>query len=151
MRAQVEAFLRQRLVDERLADPQVLSALSAWPEFGALQVGAERLRALLGHVEAARARLDCARTRQLLLIRSSDAYAERLAAEVQRQLDACAKLERKTEEALERVAEKRAEKATTAPRYAELLERTLALRRALADEISRLFDGRAVNIMGQIG
>jgi hypothetical protein len=106
---------------------------------------------MLRHIEAARLDLDCARTRQLLLIQASDTYAQRLAAGVQQSVDHCAKVRRKAEEALERVAALRADKATAVPRYSQLLESTLALKRRLADEISLLFDGRVVNVMGEIG
>jgi len=147
---ELEAFLRQRLADERSADSQVLSALSAWPEFSALQVGGERLKLMLAHVESARGQLDSARTRQLLLIQSSSAYADRLAAGVQQSVDHLGKVERKAEEWLERVAALSAEKATTLPRYTGLRESTLAKKRRLADEISRLFAGRAINLMGDL-
>jgi hypothetical protein len=41
---QLEAFLRQRLLDDRTADTQILSALSAWPELSSMQVGPLPLR-----------------------------------------------------------------------------------------------------------
>lgn len=106
---------------------------------------------MLAHIEAARELLDGPRTRQLLLIQTSAAYADRLAAGIQQSIDHRDKVARKAEEALERVAAARAEKATTLPRYASLLESTRAQKDRLAAEVSRLFDGRAVNVMGAIG
>ncbi|KAG8462947.1 hypothetical protein KFE25_001720 [Diacronema lutheri] len=148
---ELEAFLRQRLADERAADPQLLSALSAWPEFSTLQVGSAALLEMLSVVQAARERLDCARTRQLLLVQSSAAYADRLAAGVQQCIEHTLKVERKADEALERVATLRADKAAAMPRYAELVARTRAQKAALAAEISRIFGGRTANVMGEIG
>lgn len=121
------------------------------PRSARAQVGAEALRALLAHVEGCRQALDCARTRQLLLIQASESYAERLAAGVQGCVDRCERAARKADEALERLAAARAEKATALPRHASLLASARGQKERLAAEIARLFDGRAVNVMGALG
>lgn len=121
------------------------------PRSARAQVGAEALRALLAHVEGCRQALDCARTRQLLLIQASESYAERLAAGVQAGVDRCERAARKADEALERLAAARAEKATALPRHASLLASARGQKERLAAEIARLFDGRAVNVMGALG
>lgn len=114
------------------------------------QVDGGRLAELLAVVTEAIETLDCDRTRQLLLIRTSERYVERLAGSVQQKKDHITKMEAKVDDAQDRIDTLQAEKAASLPKYAELAARSRSLKQKLADGISALFDGRPVNIMGDV-
>eukprot|EP00455_Lapot_gusevi_P052987 TRINITY_DN8175_c0_g1_i9.p1 TRINITY_DN8175_c0_g1~~TRINITY_DN8175_c0_g1_i9.p1 ORF type:complete len:519 (-),score=138.24 TRINITY_DN8175_c0_g1_i9:67-1623(-) len=90
------------------------------------------------------------RTQQLILIRNSPKYVDRLVSSLEQQKGASKKLEKMAVTLDERIAVNIETVTKLRPQLAALLSQTKTLQKHIQQEVSKQYDGRRVNIIGEI-
>ena len=115
-----------------------------------VQPDASEAAARLAAVDAPLAALEAEHTKHLLLLGASDAYVERQARSLEQMLDSADKMRARADELHTRHSELELTIAATARDAAALVDAVRAAKGQLEAAISKHFDGRRVNIMGEI-
>ena len=101
-------------------------------------------------VSAAIETLDSEHARHLLLLSSSERYLERQAASLRQMLDSSEKMRGRAEELQTRQAELQLLIKSTYPKYEAAVGAIRSTKAEFEAALSKHFDGRRVNLMGEI-
>ncbi|KAK9804951.1 hypothetical protein WJX73_002698 [Symbiochloris irregularis] len=139
------AFLKQRQIESRAADTMaVVSPVSE----GLQQVTASAIDDMLSQAQATLASLSTASMKQLLLIKTSVPYLQRLVRSLEQSADQELKLKRLGDEARRKYREVQQSLVEDSAKLADLKKTTSAAKAALEERLAALLNGRAVNITG---
>ncbi|XP_067933498.1 CDK5 regulatory subunit-associated protein 3-like [Watersipora subatra] len=146
---ELENFLRQRLQEMTSGtDVIVMSLLQSAPI--SLQISDTELTALLASVSALTAELTSSKMQQLMSIRNSPRYVERVTEEITKVLDHAEKMAASARLMVIKRKESFDEEIETEPKIAIVKEKTMELKKELEKDIATKYKGRIVNIMGEI-
>jgi len=115
-----------------------------------LQPDAAEVDARLGAVNAAISLLEDAHTKHLLLLGTSDQYLERQARQLEQMLESSDKMSSRAEELQLRQDELGATIRETHAKYADVVGTIQAVKSDFEAALSTHFDGRRINLMGDI-
>ncbi|XP_050404822.2 CDK5 regulatory subunit-associated protein 3 [Patella vulgata] len=146
---ELEAFLNQRLVELKgdnsvLSDSQFQSA----PE--SIQLDASQVTNLLEKVQEITQMLTNMRMQQLLLIRNSPRFVNRVNDNLKQILTLADKMNFLERQAVIRRKEALEEQKEVEPKLDIIIKKTKELQKQLQSEISKKYKGRPINIMGEI-
>ena len=153
-----ESSLRNQLLDDlfelQAFLTQYLSELSGGASASALpnalQLDSAEVQSRLDAVTGAIESLDNEHTRHLLMLGSSEKYLERQVANLRQMLDSAEKMRRRAEELQTRQAELQMTIKGAAPKYQNAVNEIKRAKADLEAALAKHFDGRRVNLMGDI-
>ncbi|ESP02849.1 hypothetical protein LOTGIDRAFT_230360 [Lottia gigantea] len=146
---ELEAFLCQRL-EELQGDSSVLSDNQFQSSPESIQLDASQVSTLLSNVNNILTQLTNMRIQQLLLIRNSPRYVNRVHDNLKQILLLADKMTYLEKQAVIRRNEALEEQQEVEPKLDTLIKRTKQLQKQLEGEISKKYKERKVNIMGDI-
>ncbi|XP_064472061.1 CDK5 regulatory subunit-associated protein 3-like isoform X2 [Ornithodoros turicata] len=147
---ELQCFLTQRLNELRIqGDALAASIAQAAPDQVQLQT-ADRVEAMLAHLEVVLAALTSKRMQHLYQLHSSPKYVDRLVGSLQQLLYQADKMEQSRRAVLVGAEEALAEQRQLEPKRDLILLKTRELQKQIQEEISKRYKDRPVNIMGGI-
>ncbi|GAX76259.1 hypothetical protein CEUSTIGMA_g3703.t1 [Chlamydomonas eustigma] len=144
---ELRAFLLQRVFEMNTGGVDLLSALLP-PSVQAIDL--DQAKRLLQFVDSALKTATSGKLRQLLMIKTSQRYFERLVLGLERKSGQESKLLTAAKEAEDRRREAQASLSALSPRLIELVARTRAIKEKTEAALAAAFGGRRVNILGDI-
>lgn len=147
---ELESFFTQRLVEMK-ADSDIVSInqFQSAPALLQMQSSAS-LSDMQSHVTQLLTELTSQRMHHLFKIKTSPRYVERLADSLQQQLRLADKMDRAALVAQERRAAALTQQRELEPQLENFVQRTRELQQQVAQSISKRYNDRMVNIMGEI-
>lgn len=148
---ELESFLAVRVVDLATADDVSAAAFQSSGVSHILALQSEATcSTYLAAVRSCLVAFRASRLQQLLLVRSSKRYADRVVAAIRQQSSAVDRLERAAITHEERRLELRRVTERTAHELERTLDRTRAMKTRMEAAISNLFQNRPVHLVGEI-
>jgi hypothetical protein len=153
-----QSSTRNQLLDDLFELHGFLSQYTSGLDAGAsasvlpatLQLDAKEAGARLSAVSSAIDLLDSEHTRHLLLLSTSESYLDRQVASLRQMLDSSEKMRRRADELHARQAELGLMIQSMQPRCATAVAAMKLAKEQLEDALSKRFDGRRVNLMGEV-
>eukprot|EP00118_Oscarella_pearsei_P006206 m.28202 g.28202 ORF g.28202 m.28202 type:complete len:524 (+) comp30600_c0_seq4:65-1636(+) len=147
---ELQAFFSQRL-EELNEEPSIISTHLFQSAFEVLQLQTPVSVSLMQRkVTAALNQLTSPRTQHLFMIKSSQRYIDRLAESLLHKLTLANKMEQSHKAAIERAATAAQEQSTLEPKLNVLKTNTRHLQKQVEESLSKRYNSRIVNIMGEI-
>ncbi|XP_013413714.1 CDK5 regulatory subunit-associated protein 3 [Lingula anatina] len=146
---ELECFLKQRL-SETKSESDFLSSSQFQNAPPSVQVSADQLTNMKNRVTDIVSQMTSNKMRELFMIRSSPRYVDRLAEQLKSVLSMSEKMEASKRLMVQKRAEALEEQRATEPKVGLIREKTKILQKQIEKEISKKYQNRPVNIMGEI-
>lgn len=146
---ELDSFLEQRLVElQKGLDVIMTSQLQSAPK--SVAASAEDVAQMRASVAAIISDITSSKMQQLMSIRNSPRYVDRVTERLQKMQDMSEKMAASSRLAVLRQQEAREEQRLLQPKLSVLVARTKELKAQVEKDISKKYDDRPVNIMGEI-
>lgn len=146
--AELRAFLRQQATQFRNAEKSMITLSMASPEIA--QYGEDLIVQAIQMIDACTHEVSSDDTRRMLLLATSKSYRSRLVAELERKANAHEKTKRCLLELDEKRKELRRLSHINAKKLDRLKQRLRNVKYRTEEMLSKHYDGRPVNIIGQV-
>ncbi|EFJ26499.1 hypothetical protein SELMODRAFT_172615 [Selaginella moellendorffii] len=148
---EVRAFLVQRVEElDNSATAALQSQIQAVASASLPQYSSQVLKEMGGDISVALDLVTSSRTRDLVLMLTSERFVDRLEASLKEKKQSEAKCLNSLRDVEHKKVELRNALSSSWPKQEELVSKTRELKRSVEEALSRLYSGRLVNIIGEI-
>nr|SVE89938.1 EOG090X07S9 [Daphnia sinensis] len=148
--AELEAFLRQRLIEIQATAKESKMGFSFSQSHSSTEIAPQELEAMLSHVLSTLDAINRPKLKNLALIRESPRYVDRVANSLQQHRRLADKVDGNRTTLAERRRTAAAEQARLQPTLKKLIERTKELQADIEKNISKKYNNRPVHITGGV-